>query len=603
MSRITILLVVLTLAIFVSVPGYVAAADNLADTRRGNSTLLEVERRDTVIFALEGGPVSDPEAWNPFMLGRRLVHGIHQAMMEPLFILNYETEEIMPWLARSMTPNETFDTWTLKLRQGVKWSDGEAFNADDVVFSVRMLVEKGPDFIYIYSDSLRNWVRNVEKLDDLTVRFDLKRPHTRFLLDFWSVKIWTTPSIVPEHIWRDRDPLTFKNHAPEKGWPVFTGPYKLTSASETEFIYDRDDNWWGAKIGWKALPKPKRLIWRWIDQVEARAKAMEHNELDSLSDVPLGVMLYIKRRNKNIISHYRNLPYAWVPDPCARNLELNNTVFPWNDKEMRWALNHAIDRDEIVAFAYNGTTIASRHFFPVYPALNRYVDLLEEAGLYNKYPLLEHSTEKAMTIFESKGYTLKDDGYYEKNGRDLSINITTHLSFIEKHRIAEVIIEQLQQAGIKVTTHKEDPTTWFRNFYLGKFEARIGWQACGSVNEPWGSMDTFNTRWLKPVGERTGENQNAWRWSGKAADKYSSLVDQINTLPLGDPRIDKLHVLAMEIWLDELPIIPITQARKIAPFNTTYWTGWPTANNNYIHPPTWWQSTHVIIHNLKPGED
>ena len=57
---------------------------------------------------------------------------------------------------------------------------------------------------------------------------------------------------------------------------------------------------------------------------------------------------------------------------------------------------------------------------------------------------------------------------------------------------------------------------------------------------------------------------------------------------LGDPRVEELFVEAMGIWFDELPVIPITQAKKIIPFNTTYWTGWPTADA-YIHPPTWWQ--------------
>ena len=57
---------------------------------------------------------------------------------------------------------------------------------------------------------------------------------------------------------------------------------------------------------------------------------------------------------------------------------------------------------------------------------------------------------------------------------------------------------------------------------------------------------------------------------------------------LGDPRIEELFVEAMGIWFDELPVIPITQAKKIIPFNTTYWTGWPTAR--CLHPPaTWWQ--------------
>jgi len=562
----------------------------------------QIERRDTVIFDLDGGPVSDPELWNPFMPGRRLVHGFHQALMEPLFILNYVSGEIEPWLAKSMSANDTFDVWTLKLREGVKWGDGEDFNADDVVFTVNMLLDKAPDSVYVYSDNLKSWVDSVEKVDNLTIQFNLKRSHTRFQLDFWSVKIWTSPVIVPEHIWHDKDPLNFKNYDPEKGWPVFTGPYKVHSISETEFVYRRDDNWWGAQSGWKKLPEPKKLVWKWFGSANNRMTAMRDNGIDNVLDIVLSDFLDLKALNPNIITHFKNLPYAWIPDPCSRSFELSHTAAPWNDKDMRWALNYAISRDEIVAFAYEGTTLASRHFFPAYPPLNRYVDLLEESGLYKKYPLLDFNPQKAREIIESKGYSLNGNGYYEKNGEELSIDITTHAAFIEKQRIAQIIIDQLRKVGINASTRNEDATTWFNNFYQGTFEARLGWQACGSVTEPWGSMDTFNTRWLKPVGQRTGENQNAWRWSGEAAERYGALVDEISTLPLGDSKIDKLYVLAMEIWLDELPTIPITQARKFMPFNTTYWTGWPTADNNYIHPPTWWQSTHIILHNLEPSQ-
>jgi peptide/nickel transport system substrate-binding protein len=191
-------------------------------------------------------------------------------------------------------------------------------------------------------------------------------------------------------------------------------------------------------------------------------------------------------------------------------------------------------------------------------------------------------------------------GYYELNGEELGIDIATHEAFIEKQRIAQVVVEQLQRIGINATTRNEAAATWQDNFHMGNYVSRVGWQTCGSVNEPWKSMDTFNTRWFKPVGERAADDQNGWRWSGAAADEYSAIVDQIGTLPLGDPTIDEMFVEAMRIWMAELPVIPITQAKKIIPFDTTYWTGWPTAENNYMHPPTWWQSTHAIIHNLQP---
>jgi len=561
----------------------------------------EIDRNSTVIFDIDGGQVANPELWNQFVPGARRDQGYHQALAEPLFILNYETGEIEPWLGESMTSNDALDVWTLTLRDGVTWSDGEAFNADDVVFTVNMLLDNAPELTD--SAALAQWIDSVEKVDDLTVQFNLTQPNPRFQLDYWSVRIWGGPSIVPEHIWNDQDPLTFTNYDPEQGWPVFTGPYTLESVGETEFVYARDDDWWGAAADFKPLPQPERLVWVWYGPEETRAAAMANNELDSLMDITVGALLALQQRNPNVVAHFNEPPHAWVPDPCSRTFEFNHTVEPWNDKDMRWAINFAIDRDEIVAISYEGSTFPSRHFFPAYPPLDRYVDLLEEAGLYEEYPLLEHNPDRAKEIIESKGYTMNDStGYYEIDGEELTIDIATHEAFIEKQRIAQVVVEQLQRIGINASTRNEAGGTWGDNFQFGNFETRVGWQTCASVNEPWASMDTFNVSWLKPVGERTQDSQNAWRWSGEAAEAYGAIVDEMGTLPLGDPRIDELVVEAMGYWMDELPVIPVTQAKKIIPFDTTYWTGWPTAENNYMHPPTWWQSTHAIIHNLQPAQ-
>ncbi len=559
---------------------------------------MNASRAETLIFDNDSGRAADPELWSQYVPGGNRSQGYHAAILEPLFILNYQTGEIEPWLGVEMTANETFDVWTLILREGIEWSDGEAFNADDVTFTMNMLLQNQD---LLGASGLAAFLDSVEKIDDLTIQFNLHTPNPRFQLDNFSVRIYGGLNIVPEHIWAGQDPLTFKFYDAEKGWPVGTGPYTLASVSPTEFTYIRNDNWWGAKSGWKELPKPKKLIWNWAGPEESRAALMADNQLDSLMDITLGALQALQAQNPNVITWFDEPPYAWVPDPCSRTFELNNMVAPWDDKDMRWALNYAINREQIVEISYEGTTLPSRHFFPAYPPLDALVDKAIEAGAWNLDQLWTHDPAKAKEIIESKGYVLNEStGYYEKDGEELGLDITTHESFIEKQRIAQVLVEQFQAVGINAVHRNEAGGVWDENHAFGKFESRMGWQTCGSVNEPWASLDTFNVKWLKPIDERTGGNQNAWRWSGEVAEQYSALVDEMGSLPLGDPRVEELFIEAMDLWFDELPVIPVTQAKKIIPFNTTYWTGWPTFENDYIHPPTWWQHTHVIIHALEP---
>jgi peptide/nickel transport system substrate-binding protein len=286
-------------------------------------------------------------------------------------------------------------------------------------------------------------------------------------------------------------------------------------------------------------------------------------------------------------------------DPCSRLLSLNHTVEPWGDKDMRWAINYAIDRDEMVRDAYQGTTLPSKHFFPAYPPLNRYVELLEDAGLYEEYPLMTHDPQRARQIIQEQGWSMGSAGYYQRDGEQLSLDIQVHASFIEKQRIARVLVDQLQAIGINASMRRVDPDLWLENKERGYYEAVVDWDACGSIHEPWASMSRYHEDWIVPVGERVIGRNNHIRWRN---EEYSALTDEIRDLPLGDPRVDALFVEAMGIWLEELPFIPITQAKKLVPFDTTYWTGWPTSRNNYVHPPSWWQSAHLIIHQLEPVE-
>ena len=555
--------------------------------------LSEVAREDTVIFDIDDSAIPNPTNFNYLVPGTNRNQGAHQALWEPLFILNYETGEIQPWVGESFTPNESQDVWTLKIREGVTWSDGEAFNADDVVFTINMMLNDETATL-AEAANMQQWVNSVEKVDDLTVQFNLKAANPRFQLDYFSVRIWGGVIILPEHVWADKDPFTFTNYDEEQGWPLGTGPYKLVSASPTQIVWDRRDDWWGAETGWHDLPEPLRLIWQITGSEENKAQLMANHQLDSVMNITLGAFEAIQARNPEVQAWYDDLPYSWA-DPCPRQLSFNTTVAPWDDANMRKAISLIIDRNQIIAVAYEGTSEPSKTMFVQYGGMSPFIDAIVDAGMGIS---AEADVEAGQALIEAAGWTKNNRGIYEKDGQELTADIIVNNSTAEYTRTVDVIVEQLIAAGIDATSRPITGATFDDSVSTGNFTAAYNWDACGSVNEPWNSMNRFTNHFVVPIGQRSPGNNNYVRWDTEGTAAYTAIVDEIGQLPLGDPQIVDMVVEAYKYIHEETPFIPLVQASKLVPFDTTYWTGWPTAENNYNHPATWWNSTHQIILNL-----
>ena len=92
----------------------------------------QVARKDTLIVPGNVN-IPAPDIWNPYIPGTFILQGMNQNLMEPLFMLNYETGNIDGWLAESYTNSPDMTQWTVKLRPGTEWSDGQPLTSDDVV--------------------------------------------------------------------------------------------------------------------------------------------------------------------------------------------------------------------------------------------------------------------------------------------------------------------------------------------------------------------------------------------------------------------------------------------------------------------------------------
>jgi peptide/nickel transport system substrate-binding protein len=548
-----------------------------------------VPREKTLIIGFEGGPVQAPEMANPYVPGFRINQGYHQLMIESLYYLNYETGQAMPWLAESHQYNQDYTQVTIKLRNGVTWSDGKPFTADDVAFTLNTLRQ---NLSLNYGPEMQKWVKEAKALDPLTVQVTLTDSYPRFIFNNFTIHIWGAVRILPKHIWEGQDPMTFKNFDLSKGWPIYTGPYKLVKADANEFVYDRRDDWWAAKTGFKPLPAPERVIFVEAGLDEKKAATLQANDVDGHPSMTYDTFLKVKERNPNAIAWFDKPPYSWI-DPCPGILGFNCEQAPWNDREMRWAVNLGIDKKKYADTTGFGVGMPARYNFPFYAPLESILN--ENNDLFEKYNVLEYNPKKAMETFEKKGYTRAGDGTYMKDGQPLKANLLIKSAALSLPAVP-LLITFMKAIGIDVAPQALADTQYADLRNRANFEMETTHVACGSVVDPFAELNLFHSQWIRPKGEVRSNNL----WGYKNAE-YDTLVDKIRLVPPGDPGLKPLVRQALEHRLRDLPIIPLAQQFRVVPYSTKYWTNWPTAQNNYIHPPNWWMTTLQIVLNVKPA--
>ena len=152
----------------------------------------QVARKDILVIPSNVN-IPAPDIWNPYIPGTFILQGMNQNLMEPLFMLNYETGNIDGWLAESYSHNDAQTEWTVKLRPGTEWSNGRPLTSDDVVFTINLLKQYAPQLNW--SGAVKQWVQSVDAPDDRTIHFVLTGPNPRFVME--NLAGTTSQAIVP----------------------------------------------------------------------------------------------------------------------------------------------------------------------------------------------------------------------------------------------------------------------------------------------------------------------------------------------------------------------------------------------------------------------
>lgn len=530
-------------------------------------------------------PIQDPTNFNMTNWSAdRASTGLHQVAYEYFFYSNLQTGEFIPWLAESYEYNADATSLTVKLRPGVTWNDGQPFTPDDVVFTYDIMREN-PSMSWAVEAS--EAVASVEKVDDLTVRFNLTEANPRFHLyreGFPAVGIWGGITILPKHIWENEDPLTFQNNP-----PVTTGPYRLKNATQSSVVWERRDDWWATEV-FDVTPGPREVQFLHLGAETNVAQALVNDELDTpnIGILSAGSFQEVARRNENIRAWQTDAPFAWA-DPCPRAMMVQNATPPLDKPEVRWALSYLIDRQAVVDLAYEGTTVPAWGIWPEYEANQPYFEAIGD--LREQYPTDVYDPDKGMELLEQAGVS----------PADLSLRYLVDADSNEEMGVATVIADQLTAAGMEVEVQPLSGSALEDAIRQGDYELKFHSFCPGYIVE---NLDLFHSKNYVPLGELAPwYERNSFRYQNPALD---AIVDQMfQVAPDDTAALTPLFHDAMEIWLADLPVVPIVQAPALVPFNSTYWTGWPTAEDPWNMPVSWWATFNLVINgypNPETGE-
>ncbi len=611
----------------------VAASATLAQ----EMTDVGTPRNETLIVDMLNARVGNPTNMNSYQQGVTINHGYHQMAASLLWDIDTAGGSQIPVLAASMPEalNDDFTRFRVPLREGITWSDGEPFTADDVIFTDGMI--RGTDAL-AYSAAYRNVIASMTKVDDHTIEIETTRPTPRLSVVLGSVIYGNNFYVVPQHVWEGEDPATFTNFP-----PVTISAYKYSDhdPNGSWFLWEKRDDWQNTDIGQMiGEPEPDYVLFRSYGTEERRVLAMANDEMDILTDISPESLDILKGQNENVRAWFTDFPYANLDDPCERGMHFNNAVAPYDMWQTRWALALAINLEQASIATFSGMMRASplaipptevlmntyhepmtewlksfelgdgyKPFDPDYAV--RLADRLRAEGIENipEDPAAarelfgvgwwKHDPEQATKLLLDAGFTKDGDTWLKPDGTPWEITIFAPADFeVQSQRLAFAVANEWSRFGIPTQVQQMQAGAFFTAENAGNYEVGSYWgSSCGIIPDVFVRMEGWHKDYVRPIGTPASSNQARY-----VDDELSGYIDTLREIPADDPQIVEVGTNILKELVQGLPAIEMFGTSKFVPVNETYWTNYPSAENYYEGPWWWWSNFKFIAAQLKPQE-